>query len=228
VRARALLVAGLFSSAAFALPAFDAPGGWRVVGIAKREPTRFDVVPLDGATALRIEANASYGNFVHALPPGAVAGTLQWQWRVDVRNDAADLTRRDGDDTTLKVCALFALAIERVPFIERQLLRLARALSGEPLPAAVVCYVWDATLAPGIALDNPYSRRVRYIVARGAAAPLQRWLDERRDLARDFERVFGDESSDVPPLAAIAVGADADNTGARSVAFVRRLSHSPS
>jgi hypothetical protein len=32
----------------------------------------------------------------------------------------------------------------------------------------------------------------------------------------------------VPPLAAIAVGADADNTGARSVAFVRRLSHSPS
>ncbi len=228
MRARALLFASLLGGAAFAQPAFDEPGGWRTIGIDERPPTRFEIVEIDGEPALRVEANASYGNFVHRLPPGSAAGTLQWQWRVDVRNDAADLTRRDGDDTSLKVCALFDLAIERVPFVERLLLRLARAISGEPLPAASVCYVWDAKLASGAALANAYSRRVRYIVARGAAAPLQRWLDEQHDLVQDFARLFADESPAVtPPLFAIVVGADADSTGARSVGFVRALRHSP-
>lgn len=228
MRGRALLVAGVCSGAVFALPAFDDSAAWRFVGVAKLEPTRFEPVRIDGAPALRIDADASYGNLVHALPAGTAAGTLRWQWRLDERNDVADLTRRDGDDTSLKVCALFDLPLGSVPFIERQMLRLARAASGERLPAASVCYVWDAKLAPGSVLDNRHSRRVRYIVARGAAAPLQRWLEEQQDLARDWKRVFGDESAETPPLAAIAVGADADNTGARSTGFVRALRHSPS
>jgi hypothetical protein len=60
-------------------------------------------------------------------------------------------------------------------------------------------------------------------VLRGPCAPLHEWLAERRDLAQDFRRLFGDETSELPPLEAVAVGADADNTGARSLGFVRNL-----
>lgn len=225
MRALALLALAQAATLAWsALPPLHEGADWRFVGIAHKTPTRFAAVELDGAPALRIEAEGSYGNLVHALPAGTAAGVLQWQWQVEQRNDAADLTRRGGDDTTLKVCALFDLPDERVPFVERQLLRIARKVSGEPLPAAVLCYVWDAALAPGSALDSPYSRRVRYLIARGPEAPLQRWLDERHDLAADFRRLFGDESPDaLPPLTALVIGADADNTHARSVGFVRAL-----
>ena len=36
----------------------------------------------------------------------------------------------------------------------------------------------------------------------------------------DFVRAFGDESKEVPPLIGVAVGADADNTGLHTVAYV--------
>ena len=220
---------GAHSLQASPLQASPLPGapGWRFVGVPKQPPTRFSRVETDGAAALRIEAQASYGNLVHDFVPAGVPGKLAWQWRVDEVNPAADLTQRDSDDTQAKVCALFDMPIERVPFVERQLLRLARSVSGEPLPAATVCYVWDARLATGTALPNAYSPRVRYLVLRGPDAPAAQWAAEERDLAADFRRLFGHESPAVPPLAALAVGADSDNTRGRSVAQLRALTHRP-
>jgi len=186
--------------------------------------TRFEPVVLDGQPAVRIEAAGSYGNLLHPLARSASPGLLRWRWRLEEPNPAADLRRREGDDTNLKVCLLFDLPIGQVPFVERQLLRLARSRSGEPLPAATLCYVWDPRLAAGTRLDNPYSRRVRYLVLRGAEQPLRRWVSEQRDVAADFRAAFGDESPDaLPPLQAVAVGADNDNTGGRSLAYLADL-----
>ena len=215
--------------------ASDAPEpGWALATLPKQRfpVTRFSVVDLDGERALRVEAQASYGNLVHTLAttagqPPHRAGTLSWRWRVDRVNAAADLRERSGDDTHLKVCLLFDLALDRVPFDERLLMRLARARTGEPLPAATVCYVWAPGLPADTALDNPYSRRVRYLVLQGTGSPLSTWRDERRDIAADFRRLFGDESPEVPRLMAVAVGADADNTGQSSLAHLSRLTLSP-
>jgi hypothetical protein len=49
------------------------------------------------------------------------------------------------------------------------------------------------------------------------------WQSERRDLAADFLKLFGDETQEVPPLVGIAVGADADNTGGASLGWVADL-----
>lgn len=188
-------------------------------------PTRYRIERVDGQPALRIEADGSYGNLVHPLNGAPGRGTLAWRWRVDEANAAADLRRREADDTSVKVCVLFDMPIERVPFVERQLLRLARSRSGQALPAATVCYVWDARLPAGTRVDNAFSRRVRNLVLRSGPAPAgQPWAAERRDIAADFRLLFGDESpQQVPPLLAVAVGADADNTGGRSVAHVSEL-----
>ena len=95
-----------------------------------------------------------------------------------------------------------------------------RLRSGEPVPPASLCYVWDSHLEPGTLVESPFTRRVRFIVLRGPESPLRRWADERRDLDADFVRAFGDESKEVPPLIGVAVGADADNTGLHTVAYV--------
>jgi hypothetical protein len=70
---------------------------------------------------------------------------------------------------------------------------------------------------------SPYTRRVRLMVLRGLGEPLHRWQHEERDLPVDFQRLFGDESAEVPPLQAVVVAADADNTGGRSVALLKEL-----
>jgi Protein of unknown function (DUF3047) len=194
---------------------------WQVKGLPQQTKplTRFSVVTQDGARVLRVESDHAYGNLVHPLS-GARAGTLAWRWRVDQAPTGADLQRKSGDDAALKVCASFDLPAAQVPFVERQLLRIASARAGEPLPTATLCYVWDPLLANGALMHNAFTHRVRYIIVRGTPG---QWSDERHDLAADFRRAFRDDAGDthdVPALTGIAISADSDNTASRSVAYL--------
>jgi hypothetical protein len=198
---------------------------WHVVGLPNQTKpfTRYSVVSLDGVRAVRVEADNSYGNLVHAVQEPQGSHRLSWRWRLDEANPASNLRTKDGDDSPVKVCALFDLALDAVPFVERQLLRMARAGTSEPLPAASVCYVWDSKLAPGTVIDNAFSRRIRFIVVRGPEAPLGTWMNEQRDVWADFKKLFADESTEIPPLVGVAIGADADNTHRHSLAHVATI-----
>ncbi len=198
--------------------------GWRVVTLPSQKPavTAYSAVVLDGRPALRIDAQASYGNLVHALA-GPAPRTLAWAWRVDQVNAGTDLQRKTGDDSPVKLCLSFDLPLEKVPFFERQLLGLARSRSAEPLPAATLCWVWGGPEATGSLVPNPYSQRVRYIVLRNAQDATGIWFEETRDVATDWQRAFGAESPEMPPLSAVVLAGDADNTRAQSLAFVSEL-----
>ena len=194
---------------------------WHVVGLPgqKKPFTRFSVVDVDGKRALRVDADESYGNLVHLLPPEQKPQRLAWRWRVDQLNTSSDLRTREGDDTTLKVCTLWDEALEHVPFVERQVLKIARTKTTEPIPAATVCYVWDSKLAEGTELHSPFTHRLRYIVLRSGERGRQ-WSAEKRDIGADFMRLFGDEVKELPPLIGVAVGADSDNTHTKSAGHV--------
>ena len=200
----------------------DPPAPWKVQGLPNQTKpyTRFSVVELDAKPVLKVEADSSYGNLVHPVQTDANGLFLAWRWRIDKPIDAADLRTRGGDDTAVKVCVFFDMPIDRVPFVERQLFRAARANAGEPLPTATVCYVWDSHVAAGTTLDNAFTRRMRYKVLESGAAHLRQWVPERRDISADFVALFGDESKEVPPVIGIVVGADADNTHTQSLAYV--------
>lgn len=194
---------------------------WRFAGLPQQKlpSTAFALEVQDGQRVLRVEANGSYGNLVHPLNE-AKAGELSWRWRVERLLQGTDLKSRQGDDVALKVCALFDMPRERVPFVERQLMRLAESRAGEALPNATLCYVWDPAWPEGSILPNVYSRRVRYVTL-GTSG--RTWQLVRRNLAGDFMRAFGDEAEKVPGLLAIAVGADADNTGGSSLGWIGDL-----
>jgi hypothetical protein len=198
---------------------------WQVSGLARQTKpfTRFSVVEIDGQRAVRIEADESYGNLVHALNTVTPGLKLSWRWRVDKLVEGADLHTKAGDDVALKVCVLFDEPLQSIPFIERQALRVARAQSAGPVPAATMCYVWDVALPRGTLLSNAFTRRVRYMVLQSGAEHQRQWAQERRDIGADFLRLFGDEISMPPPVIGVAVGADADNTHSRSLGFVSDL-----
>jgi hypothetical protein len=226
-----LLAAAGGAAAQGLLAPLDGPGAtppppWREVLLPKQtlSKTRFEVVDIDGTRALRIESPASYGTLVHVLDePSAAAPLLSWRWRLDRAVAGADLRHKAGDDAALKVCVMFDHALDRVPFFERQHLLLARFLSGEPLPAATICYVWDRLLPAGSVLPNAYTGRMRWFVLQGRGSPLGEWRSERRDLRADFLRVFGDEASELPRISAVLVGADADSSGGHGLAHVAAL-----
>ena len=214
-----------------------APSTWRFVGFPKSKAdiphTRFELADVQGERALKVSTRASYGTWVHDVPQVA-AGRLQWRWRLDQPltggQAAPDILTKAGDDAALKVCVMFDHPLERVPFVERTLLRIARTVSGEDLPAATLCYVWDSTYPAGLQGANPYTQRVRFITLQGKDAPLRQWQNESRDVAADFARLFADESptgAAVPTVRAVLIGADSDNTGAQSVGCVNALQWRP-
>ena len=210
-----------------ALAPFGAVGAapqapWKLVGLPQQTKpfTRFSVVELDGKRAVKIEADLSYGNIVHPVKDVAAPAQLSWQWRIEKPIETADLREKRGDDTAVKVCVFFDLPMDNVPFTDRQLLRLARGKTSDPVPTATVCYVWDPKLAAGTTLDNAFTRRMRYVVLESGTDRLNKWVGEKREVGADFMKLFGDESKVVPPIVGIAIGADSDNTQTHSVAYV--------
>ena len=211
-----------------------APSTWRFVGFPKSKAdipaTRFELADVQGERALKVSTRASYGTWVHDLNH-AEPGRLQWRWRLDQAltggKGVADILTKAGDDAALKVCVMFDHPLDRVPFVERTLLRIARSLSGEDLPAATLCYVWDSVHPAGLQGPNPYTPRVRFITLQGKGAGLAQWQTETRDVAADFAKLFAEEwpaGAAVPKVRAVLVGADSDNTGAESVGWVKALS----
>lgn len=207
-----------------AAPPGEPPAPWRVVSLfkGKKPITQFDIAEVDGSKVLRVEALRSYGNLVHALPPAPPApGTLlRWRWRLDEPLLSADLRRKSGDDSPLKVCVLFDMPMDQLGFIDRQMLRVGRSMLGEDLPSATLCYVWDHALPVGTLLHNAFTSRLRMMVLDSGEQHLRQWVMHERDVHADFLRAFGPESGAVPPMDGVLVGADADNTAGRSLGFV--------
>ena len=219
-----------FSTSDSALP--TAP--WRIAGLpvqgkAAVPLTRFDIVPIDGQKVLRVQTDGSYGNLVHTLPGIALADKmfLRWRWRLDQPLVNADLRQRRGDDTPLKVCLLFDLPAASLSFVDRSLLAMARSVSGEKLPSATLCYVWDHLLPVGTLLNNAYTSRVRMLVLSSGDKRLGQWVTHERDVAADFKLAFGRESDSLPKLDAVVVGADSDNAGGQSLGYVGDVTLAP-
>ncbi len=211
---------------------------WRFVGFPKAKadiaPTRFEAGRADGVPAVQVVTASSYGTLVHDWTAPAPA-RLQWRWRLDSPlsggQRAPDILTKAGDDAALKVCVMFDHALERVPLVERTVLRIARSVSGEALPAATVCYVWDSTHPALTQGPNPYTKRVRFISLQGAGAPLAHWAHESRDVAQDFATLFADElpaGAAAPRVTRVLLGADSDNTASTSSGWVADLRWSSS
>jgi hypothetical protein len=199
--------------------------GWHYAGLPKQKapPTRFTPTVIDGVPAVRVDTQRSYGNWVWRPVPPMRVTSLRWRWRVDQGNPQSNLREKAGDDMPLRVCLGFAVPLAQLPFMDRQLLRMAGAVASEPLPTTTLCWVWDDKLPPGTVLASPFTRRVRYVVTRGRGQAPGAWVDEERDVAADFKRAYGDEIAELPLADAVMIGGDSDNTQQQTSGAVAAL-----
>ena len=213
-----------FSSATGA----TAPAPWQYIALPERyaKPlTTIDTVDLDGKKVLRLRANKSWGTVAH--PWTGEAKTIQFQWRLDKALAQASFKAKATEDAALKVCASFDMPADRIPAGERALFKVAQFFSREKLPTATLCYVWAHAEELGSIHASPTTARVRYMVLDTSASPLKAWKSHRRNLSEDFLKAFGAETTTVPAINAIIVGADSDNTQDTSLGYVADIAVQP-
>ena len=136
----------------------------------------------------------------------------------------ADIRTKAGDDFAARVYVTFELDPATLPAAERMKLSFARAVYGEGVPAAALCYVWDGKSPRDTIVPSAYTERVRMVVAESGAALTGQWVHMQRNIRDDYRRAFGAEPGGVT---GVIVSTDTDNTGESAMAFYGDISFGP-
>lgn len=198
---------GRFTEADAAIPA-----PWKIEHLnPKFAATRYTIRRWDGV--IGIEAHAKKSMALLGRPATVdlkKTPILCWQWRIDAPVASADMNRKSGDDYAARVYLTFTVPPEELSFGTRTKLSLARSIYGNQVPDAAMNYVWDNKHPVGTLQDNAYTDRARMLVLRTGAGKAGGWMQERRNVLKDFQRAFPGVSGQ---LNGLAIASDTDNTG---------------
>jgi hypothetical protein len=187
------------------------PGDWIGWGLnAGKRPTQYRLVNGGAHTVLLAEAEqAATGLYRRVRVDPHHQSILEWSWRVDALMEGTDKRIPAKEDSVARLVVSFHGDPAKLDFQQRALLRLAKAFAGEPLPYAMLIYVWSNQIPLETALPSPQLERIRMIVVESGDARLGQWLHYRRNVLEDYRRAFGEDAGDI---VAVGVLTDSDNT----------------
>ncbi|WP_174995094.1 DUF3047 domain-containing protein [Pandoraea anhela] len=172
----------------------------------------------EGIAVIRASVYGSASGIAQKLNTPVYPGTkLTWRWRADAMPDRADIRSKRFDDAPVRIALAFDGDPGRLTMQDHMHRELARMVSGRELPFATLMYTWgDDKLADNEVVPNPYASRIRSVVVERGTLNLGRWQTYSRDIAKDYEKAFGE-----PPgrLIGIAIMSDGDNTQSRFTAW---------
>lgn len=201
------------------------PSGWSEwLFHAGKRKTEYRVVQADGQVVLRAESDASASGVKvdvdidpHRYP------LFSFRFCVDALIPGADLSDRYASDSPVRVAVSVDGDKSTLPFRDQLHFEQARLLGGQEMPYATLVYVWDNTLPVESVVANHYTQRIRKLVVASGSEGVGRWLEFRRNVLDDFQRVFGE-----PPgrVTRIVLMSDSDNTKERVRAYYGDLGFS--
>ena len=211
--------------AGFGGPPGGLPEGWEPLRFSKiPEASRYALVRRDGGTVLRAESQGGASGLVRRVRVDlGRLPRLRFRWRVENLIETQDLTRKEGDDSPVRVYVLFEAEPERLSFVRRLAYRAARLLYGE-VPTRSLVYVWATRPAPREVFANPYTDLVATVIAETGRERVGEWVEVERDVRADYRRAFGE---DPPSVRAVAVMTDTDQTGEAVVAYYGEITFLP-
>ena len=190
------------SRAVFWSESFDEihPEHWREVEV--RRHTEYQAVDLDGRRCLRVASRNAASILLQPIRFDAhTYEWLSWDWRVDRFVDKEALNEKDGSDAAARVYVYFDT--QALPWQKWNL-----------------DYVWSASLPAGTIINSAFSADSKIIVVNSGRDALGHWRHVERNLPDDFQRSFG---RPMPPVIAIGVMGDSDNTEGESLAYFDEL-----
>ena len=219
---------GAGPSAAAAVPerlplVFDArdKAQWESIVLPGKLRTAFRLTEHQGRMSLQADSQASASMLRQRLQ---IAPTdlrrLRFEWQVASLIDGADMSRRESEDSPVRLVLAFDGDRRQFSPANAMLNELTRTLTGEEMPYAVLMYVWSNALPVNTVITNPRSDRIRKIVVESGPARLGQWLHYERNVRQDFERAFGEAPQ---ALQSIAIMTDTDNTRSQARAWYGRI-----
>lgn len=187
---------------------------WFHFPLPGKRQTRYRPESNGGRDALAVLADSSASMVRRRIwVPAAQLGECHFSWRVPDLLAGADMGHVDLDDAPVRVGLVFDG--DRSRFSARNLMmsELSLALTGEPMPYAILMYVWSKHRPVGQVLNNPRTDRIRKLVVESGGARQGQWIDYMRPIRTDFRAAFGEDPG---PLIGISLMSDTDNTRSRA------------
>jgi hypothetical protein len=195
------------------------PPGWalRQLSRFKRDTAYRLVTDPSGVTVVEARADQSASGLAKALriDPASMPW-MQWRWNVPKPIAGADNTRRSAEDSPARVIVTFDGDMSKLDFEERAISARAKALTGQALPYATLMYIWENQAPLDDIIDSGHTSRIKMIVVESGASRSGQWLSYERNIAKDFERAFGEKPGRIQSL---GIMTDTDNTGEQTVAY---------
>ncbi len=194
-----------------------APGWqeWSFSGF--KNPTRYEFIEESGAIVIKASADRSASGLRHAVKVDPASyPVLTWRWKVNELIESADNTRRQAEDSPVRVLVTFDGAIEKIPFPDRVLFDNVYLLTGRRMPYATLVYIWENRVATDTVIPNLHTSRIKMIVAESGRGNLGRWQRITRNIVDDYRRAFGEEPG---VITSVGIMTDTDNTGLKAEAF---------
>ena len=188
------------------LPAPGTPLGWEVAEFAGADPS-VELVRTDGRVAVRLRSErnsfALHRDLVLDLQQYPV---LSWSWKVSQLPAGGDIRVPGRDDQAAQVYVVFP----RWP--------------SPRTSSDVIGYVWDTRAPVGTRLTHPKAPNVRIVVVESGPERLDRWLRQRRNVAEDYQALFGRPA---PRAGKLGLMIDSNDTRSEAEALFGDLAFSP-
>lgn len=180
------------------------PDGWTLRSVRGERPPMTSVEWIDDAAALGMRTDAAAGQAWLELDPSLEPEGVEllWEWRIATHLPGVALRDVDRDDSPARFFVVFG----------------GGGLFGRP---RVLFYSWGGEEEKREdAFFSHVSDRLGIIVIRNSSDRLGVWVEERRNLAEDFRRVFSREPDEIR---AVGLMSDTDQLGGHSEAHLREI-----
>ncbi|HEY3188123.1 MAG TPA: DUF3047 domain-containing protein [Solirubrobacteraceae bacterium] len=179
------------------------PPGWRPYETPGGHPRYdFTIVEDGGRRALRMRSESEHSTIARELTVDlASTPILTWSWKVVSFPAGADLRERATSDATGHLFVIWP----RFP---------------EMLRSRLIGYVWEPRAPADAVFASKKTGTVTYVVVRSGTAGTGAWVDERRDVAADYRRIYGGTAPNPP---ALALSIDTNDTRSHAESLVGAL-----
>lgn len=153
-----------------------APAGWELDD--KKEPIEIELTGRGEDSVIRMRSRASaFGVYREQEIEIREYPFLNWEWKVTELPVGGSFLNKDTDDQAAQVYVSFgSLSFFNKPFVK------------------AVGYYWSSTVPVGTEGECPTWSKSRAIVLRSGKEELGQWKGEKRNLAEDYRKLFGDEA----------------------------------
>jgi hypothetical protein len=159
--------------------------------------TSYSIV-IDGDNrVLKAESNgAASGLFKEVQLDPRKFPVLRWSWKIEGTIPKGNGRTKEGDDYAARVYVVFP----------RTFFWRTRAIN----------YIWANQIQKGESLPNAFTSNAMMVAVESGDEKAGTWVTEERNLYEDYRRLFGQEP---PPIGAVALMTDTDNTGGDAIAY---------